>query len=252
MSPEMALPDIDDTPHTAPSTKTRFHIDDDVFDASVAHSPEPFLPSSDGPIPTAAALAQAASRHRRLLSEQTFAQHEREALLSRIEELEQALLEKQDHHSEERSHNHNVENPSYVELHSEILTGPTTAAVEDDGCHSGYPSPPDSPFDAGRPTLADEPVSTQVADIHKLRVLHDGSPTKPRLQIISPTLFTREKDEASSSLNGNQDRYLDGGVQVASPTTLKRSWWMDLAYRGLKTNAIAFLAVLWRVMPCSW
>lgn len=216
ISSDVALPDVDDeSPQTAPAMKTRFHIDDDVFGASGAHSSESFLPFSDSPTSNTAALSQAASRHRRHLSEQAFAQHEREALLARIAELEQALLEKQEHHDETPSHNHSTENPSYVELLGEMSTGPTTTDFEDNGCHSGYPSPPNSPPEAGRPTLVDELVLTQVEDRHSLRVLHGGSPTKPRLQLVSPTLFTTDNGEASSSSN---ERYLDGDIQVASPS----------------------------------
>jgi hypothetical protein len=199
----MTLPDVDlDTPHTAPSIKTRFHNDDDVHDAGDAHFSEEVVYS------TSTGLAQAATRHRRLLSEQTFAQHEREALLTRIAELEQALSEGRDHHDIEPSQDLKTENPPYVDPQGESSTGPSNTAVEDDGPHYlEYPSPPVSPPDAMRPTLIQEATSAEIECIRSLRVLDDGS----------PTLFTTDKVEASPSSNGNREAYLDGGVQVASP-----------------------------------
>lgn len=209
MSSDLALPEVDDTPKSVPATKTHFQLDDDVYNTSGAHSSFP-----EGSTSTVAAFAQAASRHRRMLSEQTFAQHERAALLARITELEQALHERQDHQNGELLHDNSIERSSYVEHHGVMSTAPTTT-LEDDGCRSGYPSPPVSPSEVDGRTLVDAPVSKEAEDIHSLTVLEPGSPEKPRLQIVSPTLFTREKKYSS---NGSQGRYFDSDVQAASPT----------------------------------
>jgi hypothetical protein len=210
----MALPDVGlDTPQSVPATRTHFQIDDDIHNDIRTHSS-----STHSAVSTAAAFAQASPRHRRLLSGQAFAQHEREALLARIAELEKVLQEVRDRDNAELSPPHNISNPSDVELHDEMSAAWTTPVVEDDGCRSGYLSPPVSPPEASRPPLVGRPVPKEIEDAHDLTVLEHGSPTKPRLQVTSSTLLFPRKGEGSSSPTGSQGIYFDGDSGVASPT----------------------------------
>lgn len=215
---DMAFPDVGlDAPQSVPATKTHFQIDDDIYNDIRTHSSSP-PHSADKPVLTATAFAEASSRHRRLLSGQAFVQHEREALLARIAELEKVLQEERDRHKAELSPPYNIGGLSDVELHGEMSAGWTTPVVEDDDCRSGYLSPPVSPPEASRPPLGGGPVLKEIEDAHDLTVLDHGSPTKPRLQVTSSTLLFARKGEASSSLTGSQGIYFDGDSGVASPT----------------------------------
>lgn len=215
---DMAFPDVGlNTPQSVPATKTHFQIDDDIYNDIRTHSSSP-PHSADKPVLTATAFAEASSRHRRLLSGQAFVQHEREALLARIAELEKVLQEERDRHKAELSPPHNIGDPSDVELHDEMSAGWATPVVEDDSCRSGYLSPPVSPPEASRSPLVGGPVLKEIEDAHDLTVLDHGSPTKPRLQVTSSTLLFARKGEASSSLTGSQGIYFDGDSGVASPT----------------------------------
>jgi len=189
---------------------------DDIHNDIRTHSSSPH--SADKPASTAAAFAQASSRHRRLLSGQAFAQHEREALLARIAELEKVLQEVRDRHNAELLPPHNISNPSDVEINDEMSAAWTAPVVEDDGCRSGYLSPPVSPPEASRPPLVGRPVPKEIEDAQSLTVLEHGSPTKPRLQVTSSTLLFAREGEASSSLTGSRGTYFDGDSGAASPT----------------------------------
>lgn len=221
---EVAALDYATSPQTAPPVRTRFQLEDS---------------GAVPPSPTNAGAAPTAIRHRRISSEQVFAQQERESLLFRIAELERAL------HDREQGEESGAVPPN----ETSTLADETKPEPEESG--SRYPSPPASPPDAAsaartqaltRPSpsprvqtqtrtprrmksLLDQNFavsSPEEEDLHlhnhdhETRVLDEESSSHPKLLLISPTLPPPPRPSAGGESEG-EDVFGDAD-EVSSPT----------------------------------
>lgn len=216
--------DIDPWPKTAPAGKTRFRVEEtQSVPSNRAVRPRSSVPNSASWAYSSFESDVTESTFRQEASEQMFVQHERDALLARIAELELALQK-----------NHGSDVPIIAPSRD-----PASATGDDRTSepHSRYPSPPISPTETelmdavlnGRgvhetPSPAESSVPEYGA--HEMQTLQDLSPQHPRLRLISPTLFVQGNDAPrtsdvaqrdSSARQGTVGYFSQQQSEVASP-----------------------------------
>lgn len=150
------------SPQTAPPIRTRFQLEDPGFVPLTRTGEDTADVDVDASAPTA-------TRHRRISSQQAFAQQERESLLFRIAELERALQDREGDHGGQNGTSEGA--ASFTDPNTLVYKGDeesnlsplTEAGDRDPDSGSRYPSPPASPPESTRNSITGPAVSSRTS-----------------------------------------------------------------------------------------